>query len=113
MRNLLPITLLLGLAACGTPSHWEKPGVDQAVAGQDNTECRRAAQQEAFRSTPPFFPSYGRGWRGRPSYFGWSTFESDRFYTENRLAAFCMRSRGYELVPSEQPRTQAPPPVEK
>jgi hypothetical protein len=109
MRNVLPFALLLGLAACATTSHWEKPGADETAAGRDNVECRRAAQQEASRFTPtPFYGGPFMSWR-RPSYFMWqSNFELDRFYTENRLAAFCMRSRGYELVTVQPPQTQAP-----
>ena len=113
MRNLLPIALLLGLAACGAPPHWEKPGVDQAVSLQDRTQCRKAAQQEAFRYYTTPFPiygwGYGRAWRWPGGYFWQSSFDSDRDFTENRLAAFCMRSRGYELVPTERPPTQVPP----
>jgi hypothetical protein len=33
--------------------------------------------------------------------------DNERFYTENRLTAFCMRTKGYEQVPV-QPETQAP-----
>lgn len=106
MRNVLPIALLLGVAACGPLPHWEKPGVDQATLVQDSTQCRRAAQQEAFRfyTTPvPIYAwGYGRAWRW-PGGFWQSSFDGDRDFTENRLAAFCMRSRGYELVPTEPP----------
>jgi hypothetical protein len=35
--------------------------------------------------------------------------DSDRFLTETRLTAFCMRNKGYEQVPV-QPQIQAPPP---
>ncbi|MFI4999864.1 MAG: hypothetical protein ACHQK9_08290 [Reyranellales bacterium] len=111
MRNVLPLALLMGLAGCASPSRWEKPGVDQSVAVRDQNECRQAARQEANRYPYPPTPYFGGpfgGWR-RPSYFLWqSDFESDRFFTENRLAAFCMRSRGYELVPIEQPQTRPP-----
>ncbi len=116
MRNLLPIALLLGLAACGPLPHWEKPGVDQATSLQDIAQCRKAAQQEAFRFYTTPFPIYGWGygspWRW-PGGFWQSSFDTDRAFTENRLAAFCMRSHGYELVPTERPQTQAPPPAEK
>jgi hypothetical protein len=36
--------------------------------------------------------------------------DNDRFYAENRLAAFCMRTKGYDQVPVQQvPPTQVPP----
>ena len=36
--------------------------------------------------------------------------DNDRFYAENRLTAFCMRTKGYEQVEVRQaPQTQAPP----
>jgi hypothetical protein len=112
MRNVLLFAVLLGVAACGPLPHWEKPGADQAALVQDSTQCRRAAQQEAFRYYTTPYPNwalgYGRVWRWSGGYFWQSSFDSDRDFTENRLAAFCMRSRGYELVSTEPRQTQAP-----
>jgi hypothetical protein len=97
MRKVVPVTLVsvLLLACCGTPTHWEKPGVSSAMTATDAVDCRRAASMEAFlyqpRLPPPLWPYR------RPS---WKQLEdSERFYAENRLTAFCMRSKGYELVP--------------
>jgi hypothetical protein len=106
MRRVLPLATMLALAACATPSRWEKPGVDQAAARQDFDDCRSAAQREALRyySFPPF-PYWGPYWgfgRRRGYFYYQPTWDSERFFAENRLAAFCMRSRGYELVKVEE-----------
>jgi hypothetical protein len=102
MRRVLSFGLLLTLGACAGTMRWEKPGADQATAAHDIQECRVAAQREAFRYYSPPFPYWygGPAYRyGRPSYMAYRmSWESDRFITENRLASFCMRSRGYELV---------------
>src|SRR5213078_4567184 len=49
MRKVLPVLLLLAVAACGTPARWEKPGVTDEVVASDMTACRQAAVQEANR----------------------------------------------------------------
>ena len=108
MRKVVPATflgaLLLAVTGCGTPARWEKPGVSDVVTATDITECRRAASQEAFLYAPygwglPLWP-YRRG-----SWFYWQQYQdSQRFYAENRLTAFCMRNKGYELVPIPKPQ---------
>jgi hypothetical protein len=113
MRKVLPVLLLLAVAACGTPARWEKPGVTDEVVASDMTACRQAAVQEANRYPFGYYP-FGFGppvWGGRRGNFMlWQMRQdNDRFYAENRLTAFCMRTKGYELVPV-QPQTQAPPP---
>ncbi len=118
MRKVLPVLLTLSVAACATPMRWEKPGATDASTAADMTDCRRAAQHEAMRYYP-----YGYGYGYYPGGLGWgfhrrSAFywqmrqDNDRFYAENRLTAFCMRTRGYEQIevrPAPQP--QAPPPA--
>jgi len=103
MRKVLPFALLLTAAACGTPARWEKPGVSDEMTATDAVDCRRAASQEAFLYNP-----YGWGppplWPYRRNWLYWQQYQdSQRFYAENRLTAFCMRNKGYELVPI--PRT--------
>lgn len=107
MRKILPFALMLGVAACGAGSHWEKAGAAPETTRADMADCRRAASQEAFR-TYAFdtgFTRFGAPWWGyptRPSYAMWrSRLESDRLYAESRLTSFCMRNKGYELVPNE------------
>ena len=99
MRKVVPVALLLTVAACGTPSRWEKPGVSAEMSATDAVDCRRAASQEAFLYNPsglppPLWP-YRRGY-----WLTWQQYhDSERFYAENRLTAFCMRNKGYALVP--------------
>jgi hypothetical protein len=103
MRKVVPVALsaalMLGVAGCGTPARWEKPGASDAMTISDVTDCRRAASQEAFLFAPYGFPPLL--WPGRRGYWlNWYQMqESQRFYAENRLTAFCMRNKGYELVP--------------
>jgi len=108
MRKVAPIALLLAVAACGAPARWEKPGVSAEMSATDSVDCRRAASQEAFLYNPsglppPLWP-YRRGYS-----LNWQQYQdSERFYAENRLTAFCMRNKGYELVPLPKVQTQAP-----
>ena len=100
MRKVVPPTflgaLLLTVAACGAPAHWEKAGVSAEITSTDAVECRRAAFQESFLSTPYTTPPVPR--------LNWLQMRaSERFYAENRLTAFCMRNKGYELVPIPKP----------
>ena len=107
MRKVVPgtllVALLLALAGCATPERWEKAGVSAEMTSTDAVECRRSASQEAFlyqSGAPPPLWFYRRGY-----WFTWQqSQESDRFYAENRLTAFCMRAKGYELVPIPKPQ---------
>jgi hypothetical protein len=102
MRKVVPVTLLgamlLAVAGCATPERWEKAGVSAAMTSTDAVECRRAANQEAFL----YIPSPPVPWPYRR--LNWQYDQTERFYAENRLTAFCMRNKGYELVPI--PRAQ-------
>ena len=104
MRKVAPVTLLgamlLAVAACAAPARWEKAGVSEEMTATDAVDCRRAASQEAFLyiPAPPLIWPYRRG-----STINWQYEQSERFYAENRLTAFCMRNKGYELVPIPKP----------
>ncbi len=88
---------------------WEKVGADDKATANDLVGCRRAARDETMRDFPLYFPWY-HPWAypvGRSVF--WQRSEFDRFYAEDRLTAFCMRTKGYALVPVPQaPQTQAP-----
>lgn len=111
MRRVVPFLLMLAVSACGMPMRWDKAGATEQMVAADTTACRRAAQTEANR----YYPFYPWGWGG---WGGWGHHRSglmwqmraddERFLAENRLTAFCMRTKGYEQVPV-QPQTQAPP----
>ncbi|MBS0547818.1 MAG: hypothetical protein JSR24_08720 [Proteobacteria bacterium] len=108
MRRILPFLMLLGVAACGLPqTRWEKPGVDEKATAADLVACRHAASQEAFATYP--FP-YGSPFFGYRRFGSFGYYEENRFYAESRLANFCMRNKGYELVTVKPPQTTAPAP---
>jgi hypothetical protein len=72
---------------------WVKGDATPEQMAQDAAQCQDEAWREAqFRS----WPSRNYGWRR----YGGSGF-SDPFFEESRLADFCMRIKGYELVPAE------------
>jgi hypothetical protein len=98
---------VLVLAGC-TPMEWIKPDVTPEEREQDAIACQQEAWHEArwrawyYRPYPiaPFRDASGRFFFPGPySYF--SDPFGDPFLEEGRLAQFCMRSKGYELVPVE------------
>jgi hypothetical protein len=103
MRGVLPYVLIVALAGCSQPeTHWDKAGADPKTTTDDLVTCKRAAQDEAFRLSPPVFVLPYAGIYRR-IYWG-----DDRFYTEVRLTDFCMRNKGYTLVTSSPPKTTSP-----
>lgn len=109
---ILMIVLLVGpLAACGPPLAWQRPNTSLADADLDSRECAGLARDQAFRES--FFgspygyygPSYGSyafggaypwGYRRRHDYGDSFMWRSQR---ESELQAFCLRARGYRLLP--------------
>jgi hypothetical protein len=92
---------LLLLASCDQPMLWEKPGADAEARARDLDECRAAASDESNRN---YYPASGvqsgSSWRW-PS--DWpQRAESQRFYAETNLTRFCMRNKGWELIPASQ-----------
>jgi hypothetical protein len=119
MRKVLALLPLATLAACATPAHWEKPGADDAAVKADLTYCAAAARTEAFQNYAfdTGFMRFGAPWWGypyRPSQALWrQRLDSDRFYAETRLKDFCMRNKGYELVPDAPPPAADRPAADK
>jgi hypothetical protein len=118
MRRLLPFALLtlLFLAGC-TPMQWVREGAVPAteVLETDSASCRQQAWREAqFRSWAyrPITPYVARDSFGRRSVaWPYGPFYSpygDPFFEESRLADFCMRAKGYDLVPVDKPAGKAP-----
>ena len=100
-RALLPLALCLGAAGCASLAvHWEKPGVDPTATQRDLADCRIAARDESMRNyypaPAPLFGAHRWGLWDQHS-------ESQRFYAESNLTRFCMRNKGYELVPDQPP----------
>ena len=95
------------LAGC-TPMEWVKPDVTPEEREQDSIACQQDAWREAqwrswyYRPFPagPFRDLTGRRFSPGPyGYYGGPY--GDPFLEEGRLASFCMRNKGYELVPIE------------
>ena len=99
MRNTVPFLLLLAVAACATPTRWEKSTVSAETKETDITECQRLAARQASLYYPsgvngPLWP-YHRSWVYLDQYQ-----ESQQFYAGNQLTNVCMRNKGYERVPA-------------
>ena len=99
---VLPLVVLTALTvgAC-QPMAWTKPGATPELAQIDQHECSRLASQTAFRDYfhgGPFFYPFPDRWHRR-SHFYRQQREFDRMSYEAHLQDYCMRTRGYELVP--------------
>jgi hypothetical protein len=105
MRRFLVLAFLL--AGC-TPMQWQRADVSPEQMQADEQQCRQAAWREATYRTwhyqtmmGPVFArdALGHGmfvWPNGPMVdpYGYQLME------ENRLAQFCMESKGYKLVPA-------------
>lgn len=96
-RTMAALAAALGASACAGGVHWEHAESGQLNLSRDVTECERLAAAEAWRTAPlfPFDYRYGRHgfWWNDPFY------DHPRFWREAELRDFCLRSRGYRLVP--------------
>ena len=111
-RSLILATSLI-LVAC-TPMQWVKPGADAAMLSEDTAQCQRQAQREAWLHAPifqPMVPIILRDAQGR-SFVTWRrpfAYDSlgDQFREEQRLMDFCLRAKGYNLVPLPEVKGEA------
>ncbi len=108
MRKVLSIVLAFAIPACAPPMRWARPGTDERTVINDLTTCRRAAQMETMRDFPFYYPWVYPFPYSRTIY--WQRAELDRYYAEDRLTSFCMRTKGYELVEVRPEATPAAPP---
>jgi len=99
-RTLLAATICVGSAGCiSPPSHWEKEGTDQVALQRDLATCRVSARDEVERNTYSSpTPIYRPIWRGPYSFS-----VAGNYISQGDLTRFCMRNKGYELVP-DQPK---------
>ena len=117
MRTILLPVVVLVLSAC-TPMQWMREGIapDPSVLEKDAATCRQDAWREAqyrswaYRSSgPAVFRDGARRFVVWP--YGYGPY-ADPFFEEARLTDFCMRAKGYELVPIEkepkEPAQKAP-----
>jgi hypothetical protein len=110
-RIAIPALLAASLLAACTPMQWVRQDTGPEQLDQDMTQCRQEAWREArwhAWSYHPFGPSWVQDARGR-RFLVWpdTVFGDpfgDRFMEESRLEDFCMRNKGYQLVPVEPER---------
>jgi hypothetical protein len=107
MNALRLLTPFLVLAAAGcAPMQWVKADAGPQQLQADSVECQQEAWREArFRNWyySPVGPFIGRDPFGRATVI-WPSGRygmgfSDQFLEEGRLAQFCMRAKGWQLVP--------------
>jgi hypothetical protein len=102
------LALLVLLASGCAPMRWVKADATPEQIDQDAVQCQQDAWREAQLNTwysRPIGPIVAHDAAGR-AFVAWpgGPFAdpfSDPFMEEGRLAHFCMRSKGYELVPAE------------
>ena len=87
--------VLLGLCACGGV-RWQKTGGDEATLARDLAACRTQAHNKAgpigsLGPSTSFDPRLGAP--TGPS-------QAEQMMQESQSLGFCMRQRGYVLVPS-------------
>ncbi len=105
MRRLPVILAATALLGACTPMRWDHPAFGPEQTVQEASECRQQAWLESQRQ--PFmydgwrYPRYVRGADGRiRAYASPYYMMNDRYFDEMRLADFCMRSKGFRLVPA-------------
>lgn len=105
MRALLLSIVLTALLGGCVPHRWENATLAPEDWSRDQRECSLLAYNESRRIYyyDPFFfrPRYVRLRDGRwaavgPDPFG---YQHEQFVREMQLNDFCMRTRGYRLVP--------------
>ena len=105
MHRLIPLAFL-ALAAC-TPMQWARQDTTPEQFSVDLAYCRQEAWREAQWHSFLFMNRYYGTTtvvdpRGRPIVVPYSPFGGpfgDPYIEESRLAHFCMRAKGYDLVP--------------
>jgi hypothetical protein len=86
---------------------WEHPQYGMAGTQTDLQECGQSARAEAWRSSfaySPFdHPHYYRGRNGRRYYDPFPMHRHSSTFDEFQLRDYCMRNKGYKLVPVPEP----------
>jgi hypothetical protein len=95
------------LAAC-TPMQWANPMTGTAAPAPDLAQCSQAACQEAKRyATLLDGPAYG--WHRRVLFAADPSYQSvQEYYHEQEFYDFCMRVKGYQLVPETSAAAPTP-----
>ena len=89
--------VLLGLCACASVQ-WHKADGDDSLLARDLAACRTQAQSKSGftgspGSTSPIDPRFGAP--SGPS-------QADQMMQESQAVGFCMRDKGYTLVPDSK-----------
>ena len=98
------VMIALGLvAACRAPGgegqiHWQQPDVDETRMLADEQDCRRRAAAEVERETRRE-RIFGDDGLARPGTYDAMMSRHDARGRTDRLAAECMRRRGYTSAP--------------
>jgi hypothetical protein len=103
MRILaLLVVAAAGLCAC-TPMQWVKPDAAAEQVRSDEQACRQAAMREAqfhaYWAQQPMMPYVVGPGRVVWPYGAYADPYAHQLLQENRLAQFCMESKGYQLAP--------------
>ncbi len=105
VARALAMTVLACFAAGCTPVQWQHASLGTAPSGAELNYCERSAYYEAQRQA--FFGDFmrprfavGRDGRIYPVPFGYYHSYHDRFFLERELFDYCMRAKGYRLVPA-------------
>lgn len=106
MRALAALAVFAALGAC-TPMRWEHPQYGMAGAETDLNDCRQSARTEAWRQSFMYnswnYPSVYRGRDGRLYRDPFPMSRRDSTFDEWQLRDYCMRNKGYRLVPAPEP----------
>ncbi len=104
-RSIAALAVALVVVAC-TPQHWEHPQLGTQQAQADLQACNQSARQQSFRyggSAFDYGPRFARGPDGRVFVDPSPTRPyPDPYLQEGQLRDYCMRSKGYQLVPDEK-----------
>src|SRR5262245_57547620 len=94
-RAILLAFLAIGGAACATGARWDRPGATEAESRRDETECAAQASRDRSVAVERVSTSSGRPTDG-------IDLGTVRDF-ESGVFAECMRTRGYERVPTRPP----------
>lgn len=110
MRRVLCAFALLVLGGCAASTEWARTDTSPAQIAADEKECREKAYWQALdesQATHQLYPPYtgtGFGW-GPPFHSVQSPSYFMRGPREYEFVDYCMRERGYTLIPIERPRS--------
>lgn len=99
---IVPV-VYLGLAACRAPGdsgpmRWQQPDTDEARTLADERDCRRRAESEVNRESRQD-RIFGDDGLARPGTYDAMIARHDAKRRIDKLAAECMRRRGYSPAP--------------